>query len=382
MAMKRFFSLFVLLFLAASSSLAQVPLQQRLQTRLDEWHKSASFPGATLGVCLVDGKCFALATGYSDRDARTPMKPSDMMLGGSTGKTYVAALALGLVKEGKLGLDDRLETYLGKEAWFARLPNGPDITIRMLMNHTSGLVRYEFKQQFARDITADPDKSWTPAERLAYILGEKPPFEAGKGWEYSDTNYIVLGMVIEKVTGKPYFDLARTGLLEKYRLTRTTPQEGRVIPGVVQGYAGDNNPFGGKDAMIQGGKFSINPQLEWCGGGMATNSEDLARWAKLMYEGEAIPRDLLPQMLDGVAVAPGRDVKYGLGVMIRPTRLGVSYGHSGFFPGYLTDLMYFPEHKISVAVQVNTSVVPNLGGPSSRILVDSLETILAEPRTK
>ena len=101
-----------------------------------------------------------------------------------------------------------------------------------------------------------------------------------------------------------------------------------------------------------------------------------------MYEGEAIPRDLLPQMLDGVAVAPGRDVKYGLGVMIRPTRLGVSYGHSGFFPGYLTDLMYFPEHKISVAVQVNTSVVPNLGGPSSRILVDSLETILAETRTQ
>lgn len=382
MAIKRFFSLFALLFLAASSSLAQVPLQQRLQARLDEWHKSARFPGATLGVCLADGKCFALATGYSDRDAKTPMKPSDMMLGGSSGKTFVAALALRLVKEGRLGLDDRLEKHLGKEPWFARLPNGRDITIRMLMRHTSGLVRYEFKEQFARDITADPDKSWTPPERLAYILGEKPPFEAGKGWEYSDTNYIVLGMVIEKLTGKPYFDLARKHFLKKYRLTRTIPQEGRVMPRVVQGYAGENNPFGGKDAMIEGGKFSINPQLEWCGGGMATNSEDLARWAKLMYEGEAIPRDLLPQMFDGVAMGPRGDAKYGLGVMIRNTKLGRSYGHSGFFPGYLTDLMYFPEHRISVAVQVNTSVVPNLGGPSSRILVDSLETILAEPRTK
>ena len=89
---------------------------------------------------------------------------------------------------------------------------------------------------------------------------------------------------------------------------------------------------------------------------------------------------MLPQMLDGVA-APmlGRETKYGLGVIIRPTRLGVTYGHSGFFPGYMTDMMYFPEHKIAVAVQVNTSVPQNLGKPLGRMLVELAETVVDRP---
>ena len=90
--------------------------------------------------------------------------------------------------------------------------------------------------------------------------------------------------------------------------------------------------------MIKNGKFAINPQFEWTGGGMVSNAEDLARWAKAMYEGKAFDATLLPQMLDGVS-APmlGRETKYGLGVIIRPTRAGLTYGHSGFFPGYMTD---------------------------------------------
>ncbi len=149
------------------------------------------------------------------------------------------------------------------------------------------------------------------------------------------------------------------------------PGEAREICGVVQGYAGPNNPFGGKDAMIENGKFVINPQLEWTGGGYASTSLDLARWAKMMYEGKAYDQSLLPQVLDGVA-APmlGRETKYGLGVIIRKTQAGASYGHSGFFPGYVTDMMYFPEQKVAVAVQVNTSVPQDLGKPLGRVLVE------------
>ena len=83
----------------------------------------------------------------------------------------------------------------------------------MLMNHTSGLVRYEFKEQFTKDLTANPDRVWKPEELIAYILDTQPPFAAGKGWDYSDTNYIVLGMIIEKVTGTSYYDLAKARLL-------------------------------------------------------------------------------------------------------------------------------------------------------------------------
>jgi D-alanyl-D-alanine carboxypeptidase len=349
-------------------------LKRELQLKLDEWHKAGKFPGATLGVALANGESFGLSVGYSDRGAKTPMKSTDRMLAGSTGKTFAAATALQLIKEGKIGLDDKVEKYLGAEPWFARLPNAKDIIVRQLMNHTSGLVRYEFKDQFTKDLTANPEKTWKPAELLAYLLDEKPPFEAGKSWDYSDTNYIVLGMIIEKVSGKKFYDEANKRVVKPLKLTNTIPQDGLRLKGVVQGYAGANNPFGGKDEMISGGKFAINPQFEWTGGGWATTSEDLARWAKMMYEGKAYSPELLPQVLDGVA-APmlGRESKYGLGVIIRKTAAGTSYGHSGFFPGYMTDMMYFPEQKIAVAVQVNTSVGRDLGKPLGRVLVEAFE---------
>src|SRR6185436_15668633 len=124
-----------------------------------------------------------------------------LLLQGSIGKTYVMATALQLVKEGRLDLDARIAKLLGGEAWLARLPNGPDITVRMLMNHTSGLVRYEFKEAFTKDLSAHPEKVWRPEELVAYLLDSPAPFAAGTKWEYSDTNYIVLGMIVEKVTG-------------------------------------------------------------------------------------------------------------------------------------------------------------------------------------
>ncbi|MFL6466737.1 MAG: serine hydrolase domain-containing protein [Pyrinomonadaceae bacterium] len=352
-------------------------LKKELQMKLDEWHKAGKFPGATLGVALADGESFGLAVGYSDRDAKTPMKPDDRMLAGSTGKTFAAATAMQLVKEGKIALDDKIEKYLGKEPWFNRLPNAKDVTIRMLMNHTSGLVRYEFKKEFTDYLTEHPMKVWTPEERLAYLFDAKAPFEAGKGWDYSDTNYIVLGMIMERVMGKTFYDEARRRFIKKFKLNGTTAQEGPVMPGVVQGYAGPSNPFGGKDAMIENGKFVVNPQLEWTGGGWASTGQDLARWAKIIFEGKAYDPSLLPQVLDGVT-APmlGKDTKYGLCVIIRGTPAGVSYGHSGFFPGYMTDMMYFPEKKIAVAVQVNTSAPNSFGGKSpGRLLAEVAQLI-------
>src|SRR5436190_23496911 len=84
-------------------------LKKELQMKLDEWHKAGKFPGATLGVALADGESFGLAVGYSDRDTKTPMKPDDRMLAGSTGKTFAAATAIQMVKEGKISLDDKIE---------------------------------------------------------------------------------------------------------------------------------------------------------------------------------------------------------------------------------------------------------------------------------
>ncbi len=110
-----------------------VELRNRLQAKFDSLHAAGQFPGATAGFVLADGSSFGLATGFSDKTKKIRMTPADLMLQGSVGKTYVAATALQLVHEGKINLDEKIEKYLGNEAWFSRLPNSHDITVRMLM---------------------------------------------------------------------------------------------------------------------------------------------------------------------------------------------------------------------------------------------------------
>jgi D-alanyl-D-alanine carboxypeptidase len=224
-------------------------------------------------------------------------------------------------------------------------------------------------------------KRWTPEERLSYVLGLAPPFAAGQGWEYSDTNYIVLGMIIERLTGRPYDAELRRRILEPLGLRNTVPADDPRVPGLVQGYAGPNNPFGGHDAMLGAdGRMTINPQMEWTGGGIASTAEDLARWGKLLYEGQAFDAALLPRMLDAVPARLGPNVRYGLGVIVRETPLGPSWGHSGFFPGYLTEMMYFPDLKVAVAVQVNSSTQGQVRPPPGRILMELAQVVAAEVR--
>ena len=350
-------------------------LRARLQAVLDSLHAAGRFPGATAAVALPDGSTIALAVGLADTAQRRPMRPADRMLAGSVGKTFVAAVALRLVQEGRLSLDERLSRWLGSESWFDRLPNAHAITIRMLMHHTSGIQRYEFKPQVTTILTNEPDKVWTPEERVGFVLGDTPPFAAGQGWDYSDTNYILLGMVIERITGSDLYAEVRHRILEPLGLRHTVPSDRRSIPGVVQGYAGPDNPFGRTDAMLVDGRMVINPQMEWAGGGFATTAEDLARWAKALYEGRVLDSATTAMMLDGVPARLGPDTRYGLGVIIRPTRLGITYGHSGFFPGWVTDMMYFPELRTAVAVQVNTSAPRTIGRPLSEILVRVAEVV-------
>ena len=341
--------------LAQASQGDSVALRQRLQAKFEELHKAASFPGGTAGFVLADGTAFAIAVGVSDRTADTPMKVTDRLLLGSVGKTYVAAVALQMIHEKRFALDDTLDKFFGKEPWFPRLANASKITVRHLMTHTSGIVRYEFDPRFTKDLTANPDKVWSGEDRLAYLFDAKPPFAPGEGWQYSDTNYIVLGMIIERTGKVPYYEQLQTRILEPHKLRDTVPADSRTVPGLVQGYAGPKNEFGGSDEMIKDGRFAVNPQFEWTGGGLAVTSLDLAKWGKILYEGKAVPAEMMPKMLDGVAAQLGPESKYGLGVIIRPSPLGITYGHSGFMPGYQTELVYFPDRKLSIAVQVNSS---------------------------
>jgi D-alanyl-D-alanine carboxypeptidase len=355
-------------------------LEATLQEVLDGIYSAGSFPGATAAVTLPDGTTLSVAVGYSDSTRRVPMRTEDRMLQGSTGKTYYAAVAMQLVGEGRLDLDAPVAAYLGDRSWYDRIPNASSITVRNLMNHTSGVMRYEFKEQFLIDLLAEPDRQWEPEDLVGYILDEEPNFAAGQGWEYSDTNYILLGMIIEGLTGRSLFEEVEERLFAPLELHNTVPSTGRTIPGLVQGYAGVGNPFSGTDEVIlPDGRFVINPQFEWAGGGMSSTTEDLARWAAALFQGQAYDAALLEQVLDGVPARLGPGSRYGLGVIILETPHGVSYGHSGFFPGYLSQVAYYPEHRIAVAVQVNCSVPRALGRPLGDMVNELAAAVIGEP---
>ena len=329
----------------------------RLQAALDEWRVSAGMPGASLGVVLKNGQVIGLASGLADRTAKRPLTPDDLLMTGSTGKTFFAAVALQLIEAGKLDLNAPISKYLGTKPWFARLPNAKDITVRMLMTHTSGLVRYEMNPAFTADLRANPDKAWTPEEEIAYLLDATPPFAAGQGWDYSDTNYIVLGMIMEGITGTKLYDEVQRRFLRPLALTHVAPTTSRRVPGLAPGYAGPRDPLGLPDEVMTNGVFVINPQFEWTGGGYATSARDLARWGHALYTAKAISpkmRDLM--VTEAVPARLGPDTKYGLGVIVRTTTpAGPSWGHSGFFPGYQTELVYFPDLGITMALQINSS---------------------------
>lgn len=358
--MRRLFPLAAAVYAAGSLLAARQPapkLRDALQAALDDWRASTAMPGATLGIVLPDGRVLGLASGVSDRSTRAPMQADALLLAGSTGKTFFAAVALQLIDSGRLDLDAPISTYLAAKPWFARLPNARDVTVRMLMTHTSGLVRYEMNPKFTADLRAQPDKPWTPEEEIAYLLDAEPPFAAGQGWEYSDTNYIVLGMILEGITGTKLYDEVRRRFLVPLKLTRVVPSTSRRIPGLVPGYAGPRDPLGLPDEVMPGGVFVVNPQFEWAGGGYATSAPDLARWGHALYTAKAVsPRTRDLMIASAVPARLGPEARYGLGVIVRPaTPVGPTWGHSGFFPGYQSELVHLPERAITLALQVNSS---------------------------
>jgi D-alanyl-D-alanine carboxypeptidase len=344
------------IFLAALlQAPAPVPLQAKFQAKLEELHGAGQFPGMTAAYVLPDGAAGEFAIGMADVEAKEKMRPGHRMFAGSIGKTFVAAVALQLVQENKLDLDAPLSRYLGGKPYFGRIPNAKLLTVRHLMNHTSGIREHVLNPDFLNAVKDSPDKAFTPDELASYALDSTPLFEPGKGWAYADTNYIFVGLVIEQILGRPLYAEASARLLGPLGLGRTQPQEGRKFQNLATGYSMPNSPFGFSGRVQdEQGAYPFNPQMEWCGGGFVSNALDLAKWAKAMFEGKAYSASLLPQVLAGQKASTGPNEKYGLGVQLRPTEWGESYGHSGWFPGYLSDMAYFPHKGFAVAVQFNT----------------------------
>ncbi len=355
-----------------ASDAALKRIRDHVQVRLDQFRVAKGFPGATIGFVMPDGRSASVSTGVSDLTTKRALLPDDLLLAGSIGKTFVAATMLQLAAEGKVNLDDRIDRWFKTEPWFPKLPNATAITVRMLLNHSSGIPNHADDEKFFKALAANPDRTWKPEDAVAFVLGKKPLFAAGKSFSYADTNYILVGMIIERVTKDTLYAEVTRRFLQPLKLDHTIPQEGRVIPGVVNGYSSFTSVAGPQGAMIVDGKFTINPQAEWAGGGFASTAEDLARWAKALYEGDLIKQPYFDQMLDGIKTDESE--RYGLGVEIGEGRWGKVLGHDGLFPGYASAMQYFPQHRVAVAIQFNTDREKQL--PNVNSCIDEVMKII------
>ena len=331
---------------------------ERIQARgsklLRDLQQRRQIPGLSAGLILADGTPLTFHTGHADREAGQLMQREHRLLSGSIGKTYVTAAAHHLVAAGELDLDQKAIEFFADDEWYLRLPNAEHFTVRQLLRHQTGIPRHVFQPDFFPDCAADPDRVWKPRELLAYVFDLDPLFEVGQGWAYADTNYIIVGMILERVSGTPFYDYVKEHLLDPHGLVDTVPTDSRRIEGLAQGYIASPAFREMAERSLVDGVFFLNPQFEWCGGGYASTAIDLARWAHLLYRGDAFEGEYLESMLDSVPVRPGSPVEYGLGVFLRNTPHGPMHGHDGIMTGYLASAGYLPDHDVAVAVMMNT----------------------------
>lgn len=329
-----------------------------LQAALDRIVQTQKIPGATAAIAIGEAPVVTVASGYADIEAGQPMSPDALMPAASIGKTFVSAWALALEQEGRLDLDAPISRWFAARPWFARLPNGPAITVRMLLTHTSGLIDHAWNPAYLSDFFArtkgDPDNIFTPEELVGYVLDRKPLFAAGRGYNYSDTNYILAGLIFEQVAGATYYDEIRRRFFTPLGLTETVSSDRRRYPRLVNGYLREKTPLLLPEKSFVDGAMFVNPGVEFTGGGVMSTSGDLVRWGRALYSGRALPKPYLNELIATPAIPAHEDGAYGLGVTVRDLpKIGRVWGHSGTMPYYSSVMAYVPDRQIAVAMMAN-----------------------------
>jgi D-alanyl-D-alanine carboxypeptidase len=295
--------------------------------------------------------CYVRATGVADIATRRPMTKDVFVRIGSETKTFTVTALLQLVDDGKVGLDDPISKYV------RGVPNGHRITLRHLAEMRSGLYPYTFDPDFQRDLLSDPTRSFTPEEVLAYGYRHRNTFEPGQQFQYSNSNLVLLGLVIERVTGQRLADVIERRVLRPARLRHTLFPEGSEFP--------EPHPRGYTDQTLSGEVADAtdwNPSWAWAAGAMISDLHDLRRWARIVATGTLLSpetqRERLRMLPTGI---PG--TRYGLGIF----ESGGWIGHNGSIPGYETVTVYLPSEKATLVVMLNTDITYQGQEPSSLV---------------
>lgn len=340
---------------------------RQLDNAVQRVMRVAHIPGATVGLWTADGDSYVRSFGVADKVTRLSMSPDLFMRIGSETKTFTVTALLQLVDRGQVRLDDPITKYV------AGVPGGDRITLRELAGMRSGLFNYSADESFYKDLTSDPQRSFTPRQLLDYSFRHPALFPPGQRFDYSNTNLILLGLVVQKASGLPLGDFIRANVLAPAGLDHTLFPAGTEFPTPhAQGYTDQTAGRKTEDAA------DWNPSWAWAAGAMISDLQDLRVWAHTVATGKFPNGRVLisPALQKQRLTTPPTTVPgagYGLGVF----NVQGWIGHNGSLPGYESLTVHLPSAGATLVVLLNTDVSHDGQEPST--IVGEAITRIATP---
>ena len=317
-----------------------------LQVVLDEYRAANNIVGLSAAVKTRGHDVWVGVSGLSH--AAHPVTPEMLFRMGSVTKTYVAVVTVRLAEAGILSLDDRIVDWLPDVRQYPPNPDNIDstITVRHLLNHTSGLYNYLDSNALAEDMDNDPTKIWEPEELLGYVYG--PVFAPGEGFFYTNTGYVLLGMIVEKLTGRDSLSAVLDSLVFDVLGTGKT-----FLAGEKDEPDGSEIAHGwslGREFDTDGWKPYYS--VVWAAGDMTSTAKETAEFLSGVFDGVLVNESSLQQMKTTVHVR--ENFEYGLGLISTVLTSGRTvWGHSGLSTGFTTLVFHSPQDSTTVALLAN-----------------------------
>jgi len=341
---------------APSQPVAPIVDSSALQTELDQL-VALGVPGVVLLVRDND-QSIVLTAGVSDLEAQTPMSPDATFRVASITKPYTASIVMQLVAEGTLGLDDTVEQWLP-----GIVTNADLITIRELLGHTSGVADY-FNDPAVLEpyFEGDYEHVWTPQQLVEIADHLGATFEPGTDWSYSNTNYALVGLIVEQATGNTLGEEMQTRIFDELGLVNTTfATDTTLDPKMAHGYLmGDGDPID---------TTGIYP-FPYGAGNIVSDAADTATFYGALFGGDVVEPALLDEMMSIIA---DDVVPYGLGLMAWEMPCGVANGHDGGFAGYSTRSLVLDDGRQVVILANSITIDDDLAvDPAAGAQYDSI----------
>jgi CubicO group peptidase (beta-lactamase class C family) len=340
-----------------------------LPTRIDKivTDALAAGPGAGLAVKVVRKGEVIVDKGYgkADLELDVPMQAKDLFRIGSITKQFTAAAIMRLNEKGKLKLDDDV----GKLLPDAPL-QGKHVTVAQLLTHTSGIKDYTDLSQTLREAALP----FPPARFYELLKDQSFDFEPGRKWHYSNSNYYLLGLIVEKVSGRKYRDFLRDEVIARAGLTHTLYCDNEpIIANRAQGYDPDGPRV--KNAA------PIDMSLPFAAGALCSTVDDLVQWSQALATGKVVSPASYAKMTTPVKTVEPGTPPYGFGLIMQPTQTHKAVGHGGGINGFSSQLMRYPDDGVVIAVLVNTA-----GPMANTVMAQIAAAVLgltppAEPKT-